>query len=148
MARCHSPTIPTPYQIFGQKKDSPYSKRKFYELVKLYHPDRHDYGSSGNLPSYTTKLERYRLIVAANDILSNPVKRAAYDRYGSGWNGQPDALSPEIHLIKRAHIVRKDGMDPMGQARMPHGKIGRNGTNETQTDLKNRDLFRMVHSCA
>ncbi|RFU28381.1 hypothetical protein B7463_g7946, partial [Scytalidium lignicola] len=81
-------TIPTPYQIFGQKKGSPYSKRRFYELVKLYHPDRHDHTRHNGL-SYATKLERYRLVVAANDILSDPAKRGAYDRWGAGWNGHP-----------------------------------------------------------
>jgi curved DNA-binding protein CbpA len=82
-------TSPTPYQILGQKKDSPYSKRRFYELVKLYHPDRHDRGSDEIGLSHATKLERYLLIVAANDLLSDPVKRRAYDRYGAGWSGQP-----------------------------------------------------------
>lgn len=82
--------IPTPYQIFNQKKGSPYSKRRFYELVKIYHPDAHEHGASEL--SYATKLERYRLVVAANDILSDPVRRGAYDRYGAGWNGMPDVL--------------------------------------------------------
>jgi curved DNA-binding protein CbpA len=82
--------IPTPYQIFGQRKGSPYSKQRFYELVKLYHPDRHDPNHSTDRLSYTTKLERYRLIVAANGILSDPVKRGAYDCYGAGWNGMPE----------------------------------------------------------
>jgi curved DNA-binding protein CbpA len=83
-------TIPTPYQIFNQRKGTPYSKQRFYELVKLYHPDRHDLDvSHGDLP-YTAKLERYRLVVAANNILSDPVRRDAYDLYGAGWNGQPE----------------------------------------------------------
>ncbi|KAG9230423.1 hypothetical protein BJ875DRAFT_507317 [Amylocarpus encephaloides] len=84
--------IPTPYQIFNQKKGSPYSKRKYYELVKLYHPDRHDHNGHSVGLSYATKLERYRLIVAANDILSDPVKRGAYDCYGAGWNSMPDVV--------------------------------------------------------
>lgn len=87
-------TIPTPYQIFNQKKGSPYSKQRFYELVKLYHPDRHDLDISIYGLSYDTKLERYRLVVAANDILSDPVRRGAYDTYGAGWNGQPDVNGP------------------------------------------------------
>jgi curved DNA-binding protein CbpA len=82
--------IPTPYQIFNQKKGSPYSKQRFYELVKLYHPDRHDLDASCDGLSYATKLERYRLVVAANDLLSDPVKRSAFDLYGAGWNGMPD----------------------------------------------------------
>ncbi|KAI9052557.1 hypothetical protein LZ554_003900 [Drepanopeziza brunnea f. sp. 'monogermtubi'] len=40
--------------------------------------------------SYTTRLERYRLVVAANEILSDPIKRSAYDTWGAGWNGAPD----------------------------------------------------------
>lgn len=80
--------IPTPHQIFNQKKGSRYSKRRFYDLVKLYHPDRH--GSTELGISDATKLERYRLVVAANEILSDPVKRAAYERFGAGWNGMPD----------------------------------------------------------
>ncbi|KAL9119050.1 MAG: hypothetical protein Q9187_004398 [Circinaria calcarea] len=84
--------IPTPYQIFNLRKGAPYSKRRFYELVKLYHPDRNVYDEDSSKPGYLSqavKLERYRLIVAANDILSDPVRRNAYDRYGAGWNGQP-----------------------------------------------------------
>ena len=84
--------IPTPYQIFKLKKGAPYSKRRFYELVKLYHPDRNAHGEESPRSSHLSqavKLERYRLIVTANDILSDPVKRSAYDRYGAGWNGQP-----------------------------------------------------------
>jgi curved DNA-binding protein CbpA len=82
--------VPTPYQIFGQKKGSPYSKKRFYELVKQYHPDRHELHSSDDGLSHATKIERYRLVVAANNILSDPVKRGAYDCYGAGWNGLPD----------------------------------------------------------
>ncbi|KAK0101548.1 hypothetical protein ONS95_006715 [Cadophora gregata] len=85
---------PTPYQIFDQRKGSPYSKQRFYELVKLYHPDRHDHDIASHGLSYATKLERYRLVVAANDILSDPIKRSAYDYYGAGWNGAPDVVKP------------------------------------------------------
>jgi len=92
----HVQSTPTPYQIFNQKKGAPYSKRRFYELVKLYHPDRN--GHTHNTPyhhvPHTVRLERYRLVVAANNILSDPVKRSAYDRYGAGWNGQPEVRGP------------------------------------------------------
>ena len=95
-----SATSPTPYEILRLQKGNPYSKHVFYELVKIYHPDRH---TNGNLSSKTRglsqaiKLERYRLIIAANDILSDPVKRSAYDRYGVGWDGfkESDTLDTE-----------------------------------------------------
>ncbi|KAK9424793.1 hypothetical protein SUNI508_13446 [Seiridium unicorne] len=75
---------PTPYQIFDQNITAPYSKARFYELVKLYHPDRHRQ-TPGDTLGHDIRLERYRLIVAANEILSDSTKRRAYDLYGTGW---------------------------------------------------------------
>ncbi|KAF7555127.1 hypothetical protein G7046_g6621 [Stylonectria norvegica] len=78
---------PSPYEIFGLRKDTPYTKKRFYELVKLYHPDKHIHSATvDNLP-HATRLERYRLIVAANDLLSDPSKRTLYDNHGVGWTG-------------------------------------------------------------
>ncbi|KAL9090965.1 MAG: hypothetical protein Q9159_001708 [Coniocarpon cinnabarinum] len=75
--------IPTPYQIFNQEPGEEYSKRRFYELVKIYHPDRSNSTAAGD--DAKRNLERYRLIIAANYILSDPDRRTAYDRYGAGW---------------------------------------------------------------
>ncbi|KAI0123525.1 hypothetical protein BJ170DRAFT_86742 [Xylariales sp. AK1849] len=75
---------PTPYQIFDQKRTAPYSKARFYQLVKIYHPDRHRQ-TPGDTLTDAARLERYRLVVAANQILSDPAKRRAYDLYGAGW---------------------------------------------------------------
>ncbi|KAL8866470.1 MAG: hypothetical protein Q9174_006285, partial [Haloplaca sp. 1 TL-2023] len=88
---------PTPYQIFQMEKTALYSKRRFYELVKLYHPDRHAHFC--NLPqidrlSPDTKMKRYRLVVAANDILSDPSRRKAYDQCEAGWSSHPDIDGP------------------------------------------------------
>ncbi|KAL9002204.1 MAG: hypothetical protein Q9188_004856 [Gyalolechia gomerana] len=92
-----SSSNPTPYEIFQLEKAAPYSKRRFYDLVKLYHPDRH--GHSFNVAqidclSQDAKMKRYRLVVAANEILSDPSRRKAYDQYGAGWNGHPDIGRP------------------------------------------------------
>jgi curved DNA-binding protein CbpA len=70
------------------KNNAIYSKSRFYELVKIYHPDR-SVTSETALP-YAIKMERYRLIVAANNILCDPTKRTAYDRFGAGWNGRAE----------------------------------------------------------
>lgn len=75
---------PTPYQIFDLKINAPYSKARFYELVKIYHPDRHRQ-TPGDALTDGVRLERYRLIIVANEILSDPTKRRAYDLYGAGW---------------------------------------------------------------
>ncbi|KAF2155362.1 hypothetical protein K461DRAFT_112072 [Myriangium duriaei CBS 260.36] len=96
----HGHTCPTPYQIFAISKTAPYSKTRFYELVKLYHPDRNGTCQNDALRSVSSgishdiKLERYRLIVAAHTILSDPVKRSAYDRWGAGWAGRTDIGTP------------------------------------------------------
>jgi curved DNA-binding protein CbpA len=84
-----SPITPTPYEIFDLEKGAAYSKHKFYELVKIYHPDRHsveDNPCSSDL-SHGERLERYRLVVLAHEILSDPIKRRAYDNHGTGWAG-------------------------------------------------------------
>ncbi|KAK4172959.1 putative DnaJ domain-containing protein [Triangularia setosa] len=80
---------PTPYEIFGLAKDDPYTKARFNQLVKLYHPDLHHHTAHDGI-SHVTKLERYRLVIAANDILSNPQKRRMYDLHRVGWGNQTD----------------------------------------------------------
>lgn len=114
--------VPTPYQIFGLRKGSPYSKRRFYELVKIYHPDRHnlesDSSNTQSLPR-STKTERYRLIVTAHEILSDPVKRNAYDTSGAGWVGRLDHSAPK-YTCWRDNYARWSGFDtndsPFGNA--------------------------------
>jgi len=51
----------------------------------LYHPDR--FCTEGHKHAISSKVrnDRFRLVVAANEILADPVKRRAYDRYGIGW---------------------------------------------------------------
>lgn len=54
----------------------------------MYHPDRNT--KSGDQIPQAVKIERYRMIVAAHNILSDPTKRSAYDRFGAGWNGKAE----------------------------------------------------------
>ncbi|EPS44634.1 hypothetical protein H072_1375 [Dactylellina haptotyla CBS 200.50] len=78
----------TPYEIFNQPHSSAYQKTTFYQLAKLYHPDcapTADHPSA--YLSKATRTERFRLIVAANALLSDPTKKKTYDVYGVGWNG-------------------------------------------------------------
>ena len=78
--------VPTPYEIFELERGAVYTKHKFYELVKIYHPDRsgHEDAVCSGI-SHIEMLERYRLVILAHQILSDPVKRQAYDKYGTGW---------------------------------------------------------------
>ncbi|KAI9670210.1 MAG: hypothetical protein M1831_006423 [Alyxoria varia] len=101
--------VPSPYEIFNQREDEKYSKRRFYELVKLYHPDRLKQNDNLSRPasshkcSHKDKLERYRLVVAANNILSDPKRKHAYDRYGIGWTHVREI---EKHETTPTHIYR------------------------------------------
>lgn len=89
---------PSPYDIFAIRHSDPYTKRRFYQLVKIYHPDLTT-PSSSHLPA-AVRLERYRLIVAANDILCDPAKRRAYDLSGAGWTSS--ARNSSIRNADRA----------------------------------------------
>ncbi|KAM6536976.1 J domain-containing protein 1 [Fusarium falciforme] len=96
-------TYPSPYEIFAMRTDDPYTKHRFYQLVKLYHPDKHSHTSDLHHIPHATRLERYRLIVAANDLLSDPSKRQLYDNHGVGWSGgRPQTLNETIRNADRA----------------------------------------------
>ncbi|KAI9901176.1 hypothetical protein N3K66_002993 [Trichothecium roseum] len=106
---------PTPYDIFAIPRSAPYTKKRFYQLAKLYHPDLsssstttiHQHpsssssSSSSSIISHATRLERYRLVVAANDILSSPSKRVLYDTHGLGWHLDA-ARAPSLRDVDRA----------------------------------------------
>lgn len=93
---------PTPYDIFAQSRHAPYSKKTFYQLVKLYHPDHHAHTPSSDNISDETRLERYRLVITANAILSNPAKKRSYDLYGAGWGSQSDMSNESWREMDRA----------------------------------------------
>jgi hypothetical protein len=83
---------PTPYDILEIKKDGPYSKHRYMELVKIYHPDHHHHHRCYHLKHpHHVRLERFNLIVMANSILSDTQKRQVYDRYGAGWAAAPSS---------------------------------------------------------
>ncbi|KAL6235576.1 hypothetical protein BDW75DRAFT_240035 [Aspergillus navahoensis] len=80
----------TPYDVIGQERGAPYSKHRFYELVKIYHPDRpcNDHPLCKDITP-EVRLQRYRIVVTAHEILSDPNRRAAYDATGMGWAFNP-----------------------------------------------------------
>ncbi|ODM19313.1 hypothetical protein SI65_05930 [Aspergillus cristatus] len=80
----------TPYDLFKQDRGAPYSKHRFYDFVKIYHPDRPCNGHPlCKGISQEVRLQRYHIVVEAHEILSNPAKRAAYDQFGLGWSLHP-----------------------------------------------------------
>ncbi|KAK2056043.1 hypothetical protein LY76DRAFT_165840 [Colletotrichum caudatum] len=108
---------PTPYDIFDIDKAAPYTKARFAELVKQYHPDKHHASALDSLPAHI-RLERYRLVVLANEILSSPDKRRAYDTFGAHWQ-VPGAGDPrDIHEVYRQadRAWRRAGGNPSANA--------------------------------
>ncbi|RAL15853.1 J domain-containing protein [Aspergillus homomorphus CBS 101889] len=83
------PTTPTftPYELLHLDRSAPYTKTRYYELVKIYHPDRpsHNHPLSKDLTP-ELRIHRYHILVAAHELLSDPSRRAAYDQFGTGWN--------------------------------------------------------------
>ncbi len=71
-----------PYSVLGVTRDASAEdiKRSFRKLAMEYHPDRNrDAGAE----------DRFKAVNAAYEVLSDPEKRARFDRFGqSGGNGQ------------------------------------------------------------
>lgn len=74
-----------PYEVLGVARDASDTdiKKAYHKLVVKYHPDKN--------PGDSTAEEKFKEINNAFDILRDPQKRAAYDRYGdaafAGGNG-------------------------------------------------------------
>jgi curved DNA-binding protein CbpA len=74
---------PTPYEIFDLPSTaSPAEiKKRYYQLVKLYHPD----SCAVSTEAQQDRQQRFRQVVQANELLSAARKRRMYDTYGYGW---------------------------------------------------------------
>ncbi|WP_320673072.1 molecular chaperone DnaJ [Patulibacter defluvii] len=72
-----SQTVPRdPYEVLGVDRDADDAqiKKAFRRLARTLHPDVN--------PDDPEAQERFREVAEANEILSDPEKRATYDRYG------------------------------------------------------------------
>ena len=105
-------STPTPYEIFDLDRQATYSKHRFYQLVKIYHPDRNGcVGTAFAGISDGEKLERYRLVVLANEILSDPIKRRAYDSHGAGWGSHERQATRQATRHTRGYYSASAGMN-------------------------------------
>ncbi|PGH18034.1 hypothetical protein AJ79_00660 [Helicocarpus griseus UAMH5409] len=107
-----TPTF-TPYDIFKQSRTEPYSKRRYYDLVKVYHPDmcNENHPLCKGVPE-AVRLHRYRLIVAAHEILSDPTKKEAYDRFGLGWHQRSELFAEKFTRNLDPRYGRTTEVDP------------------------------------
>lgn len=78
-----------PYEVLGVARTANAAeiKRVFRKLAKQFHPDKH--------PGNNKIAEKFKEISAANELLSDAEKRAAYDRGAINADGSPRA--PQFH---------------------------------------------------
>ncbi len=95
--------MPDPYETLGVRRgDSEETIRKAYrKLAKRHHPDLN--------PDDKSAAERFKAINAANDLLSDPEKRARFDR------GEIDAEGHETAAASQSAAWRQyAGAEPYG----------------------------------
>lgn len=65
-------------------------------MVQIYHPDKtcNHHPASKDVP-LSDRMHRYRILVAAHQLLSDPAKREAYDKYGLGWHDRTELFGPK-----------------------------------------------------
>ena len=111
------------YDILGIPQSA--SKREvqsaYRQLARKFHPDV----TGGNKKDE----ERFKAVNEANDILSDPAKRSAYDKWGDNWKhaeeleaAQQDTFGQASHRFSRAntpfsrgHTFQSDGFDDVFQ---------------------------------
>ena len=82
----HMQNYPNYYNILGVPEDArpEQIKKSYYQKSKLYHPDNH----STNNPLYGLAVEKQKELDAAHEVLSDPLKRIAYDQELRGRDSQ------------------------------------------------------------
>jgi len=90
------------YEILGlQKNASPEDIKKAYRKMAMkYHPDKNEGDKSAE--------EKFKEIVQANEVLSDPEKRKLYDQYGHDWErasemqGRGSSINQMFEQMRRA----------------------------------------------
>ena len=136
-----------PYEVLGVDKSSSDAdiKKAYHKLVMKYHPDKN--------PGDKEAEEKFKEVNNAFEILKDPQKRAAYDRYGdsafanggSGFSGNPfeggsfhfDMGGGMEDILREA--MRGFGFDGFGENETRQ-KAGRDLLEEIEISLKDAYL--------
>ncbi len=88
-----------PYTVLGVARDAPAAdiRRAFHKLAKKWHPDLN--------PGDKQAEARFKSITGANELLSDPERRAAFDRGEIDASGQPNQPPPNY----RSHAEGAQG---------------------------------------
>ena len=150
----------TPYNILGVSKTATDAeiKRAYHKLVMQYHPDK----NAGDKAAE----ERFKEINNAFDILKDPQKRAAYDRFGDaafaggngasagrgGFNGNPFGNGNfEFHfggdsadLNEMMDRMFKNMSGGFGQSPFGADAGGAGGRRTARQEFRGRDMLHSV----
>lgn len=98
---------PTPFEIFHLPRtcSTAQVKARYYDLVKVYHPDKAVHLSNSAKGKGRANAEaandeasrRFQLITDAYELLRHPTRRQMYLRTGEGWSQSFEALSAARH---------------------------------------------------
>ncbi|KAK9248852.1 hypothetical protein V1506DRAFT_527948 [Lipomyces tetrasporus] len=106
-------TSPNPYQIFhisSGEVDQKVLKKRYYILVKQYHPDTAELpDTASDAAKAADKIirERFNRIVEAYNVLSDPARKRLYDVSGDGWN-YPDPERPSVKPHERYNYTAEE----------------------------------------
>ncbi|QDU68150.1 DnaJ C-terminal domain-containing protein [Engelhardtia mirabilis] len=94
------------YEVLGVERDaSPERIKKAYRKLALkWHPDQHSSGDTAEAEA------RFKRISEAYEVLSDPEKRARFDRFGEHWEqGQDFQPQPDQPTMSREEFERAFG---------------------------------------
>lgn len=83
-----------PYELLNVSKSASAKeiKASYYDMVKALHPDRAQ-AQPATEKEKEMRLEKFRAVVKAYELLKDPKTRSMYDRYGMGWDTSPAGAS-------------------------------------------------------
>ena len=135
-----------PYEILGIARDASDAdiKKAYHRLVLKYHPDK----NAGDRAAE----EKFKEVNNAFDILKDPQKRAAYDRFGDaafgsgagGFNGNPFGGGANFDFRGFEDINMSDMMDEMLRAAGFGGRTHPGTNQRAAPEMRGRDLLHQV----
>lgn len=150
-----------PYEVLGVARDASDAdiKKAYHKLVMKYHPDKN--------PDDKSAEEKFKEVNNAFDILKDPQKRAAYDRFGdaafaggngasagAGFGGNPFGGGFHFDMGGGAGMddILREAMRGFGfggfdgaRGAAPQGRAGRDLLDEVVIDLKDA-YFGKTHT--